>query len=154
MLCLGCCLLLHALDAQETLCIAEQVKYVVLDEADKMLSLGLQPQLKRLRTLLVPAKKSRQEEEGAGVLVRPHTRRKRPQVLSQPTCCFAILPADPVHVRCLLSVVCFTLLHVSCIAVGVDALLNGLVVILCVCKCTSNPCSLCTDGLTVHCFDI
>lgn len=59
---------------------AERVKYVVLDEADKMLSLGLQPQLKRIRAVLIP-RKSKAAEAGVGTLVKPHTRRKRPQVL-------------------------------------------------------------------------
>lgn len=62
-------------------CAAEHVKYVVLDEADKMLSLGLQPQLKRIRSLLIPRKSKSIEQEGVGNLVKPHTRRKRPQVL-------------------------------------------------------------------------
>ncbi len=59
---------------------AEHVQYVVLDEADKMLSLGLQPQLKRIRALVIPRKSKGTTEVGAGVLVKPHTRRKRPQV--------------------------------------------------------------------------
>ncbi len=59
---------------------AEHVQYVVLDEADKMLSLGLQPQLKRIRALIIPRKSKGTTEVGAGVLVKPHTRRKRPQV--------------------------------------------------------------------------
>lgn len=62
-------------------CAAEHVKYVVLDEADKMLSLGLRPQLKRIRSLLIP-RKSKFTQEGVGNLVKPHTRRKRPQVLT------------------------------------------------------------------------
>ena len=62
---------------------AEHVKYVVLDEADKMLSLGLQPQLKRIRSLVIP-RKSKSAEAGVGALVKPHTRRKRPQVLVSP----------------------------------------------------------------------
>lgn len=59
---------------------AEHVKYVVLDEADKMLSLGLQPQLKRIRAFVIP-RRSKPSEAGLGTLVKPHTRRKRPQVL-------------------------------------------------------------------------
>ena len=59
---------------------AEHVQYVVLDEADKMLSLGLQPQLKRIRALVIPRKSKATTEVGAGVLVKPHTRRTRPQV--------------------------------------------------------------------------
>ena len=58
---------------------AEHVQYVVLDEADKMLSLGLQPQLKRIRALVIP-RKPKALQQGAGVLVKPHTRRRRPQV--------------------------------------------------------------------------
>lgn len=60
-------------------CIAENVQYAVLDEADKMLSLGLQPQLKRIRALLIP-RKNKSQEQGVGVLVKPHIKRKRPQV--------------------------------------------------------------------------
>ena len=60
--------------------VAEHVQYVVLDEADKMLSLGLQPQLKRIRALVIPRKSKGTTEVGAGVLVKPHARRKRPQV--------------------------------------------------------------------------
>lgn len=63
-------------------CAAEHVKYVVLDEADKMLSLGLHPQLKRIRSLLIPRKSKSTQQEGVGNLVKPHTRRKRPQVLT------------------------------------------------------------------------
>lgn len=74
---------LHAnsVDQQETcVCLgAEHVQYVVLDEADKMLSLGLQPQLKRIRALVIP-RKPKPLQQGAGVLVKPHTRRRRPQV--------------------------------------------------------------------------
>jgi len=61
------------------ICDAEHVQYVVLDEADKMLFLGLQPQLKRIRALVIP-RKSNSLDTGAGALVKPHTRRKRPQV--------------------------------------------------------------------------
>ena len=60
--------------------VAEHVQYVVLDEADKMLSLGLQPQLKRIRALVIPRKSKGTTEVGTGMLVKPHTRRKRPQV--------------------------------------------------------------------------
>lgn len=58
---------------------AGHVQYVVLDEADKMLSLGLHPQLKRIRALVIPKKRKPGQEE-AGVLAKPHTRQKRPQV--------------------------------------------------------------------------
>lgn len=55
---------------------ADGIKFVVLDEADKMLSLGLQPQLYRLRKLLLPAK--RKGAEDASLILAPH--RRRPQV--------------------------------------------------------------------------
>lgn len=55
---------------------ADGIKFVVLDEADKMLSLGLQPQLVRLRRLLLPVK--RKGEVAASLILAP--RRKRPQV--------------------------------------------------------------------------
>ena len=58
--------------------LAEHVRYLVLDEADKMLSLGLEPQLKRIRALVIPRKK-KADEAGAGVLAKPHTRQQRPQ---------------------------------------------------------------------------
>lgn len=77
---------------------AEHVQYVVLDEADKMLSLGLQPQLKRIRALVIPRKSKATTEVGAGVLVKPHTRRQRPQVspyhhlqAGNAACCFSSL---------------------------------------------------------------
>ena len=62
--------------------LAEHVRYLVLDEADKMLSLGLEPQLKRIRALVIPRKK-KAEEAGAGVLAKPHTRQQRPQASTQ-----------------------------------------------------------------------
>ena len=63
---------------------AEHVKYLVLDEADKMLSLGLQPQLKRIRVLAIP--KKRKAEEGAGVLAKSPKKQKRPQVCPPNVC--------------------------------------------------------------------
>ncbi|KAL3156027.1 hypothetical protein ABBQ32_013014 [Trebouxia sp. C0010 RCD-2024] len=72
--------LLDLIDDEECPLTLEHVKYVVLDEADKMLSLGLQPQLKRIRAFVIP-RRSKPSEAGLGTLVKPHTRRKRPQVL-------------------------------------------------------------------------
>ncbi len=63
--------------------LAEGVKYVVLDEADKMLSLGLEPQLKRLRRLLVPSKSA---AKFAGPLLAAPLR-SRPQVCPFCPCC-------------------------------------------------------------------
>ena len=76
---------------------AEHVQYVVLDEADKMLSLGLQPQLKRIRALVVPRRSKATTEVGAGVLVKPHTRRKRPQVSTITNFRPLILPVISCH---------------------------------------------------------
>jgi ABC-type Na+ efflux pump permease subunit len=76
---------------------AEHVQYVVLDEADKMLSLGLQPQLKRIRALVIPRKSKATTEVGAGVLVKPHTRRKRPQVSTIIMFRLVLLPVVSYH---------------------------------------------------------
>ena len=65
--------------------VAEHVRYLVLDEADKMLSLGLQPQLKRIRSLVLP-RKQKADQEGIGVLVKPQTKQKRPQVCLHSPC--------------------------------------------------------------------
>ncbi|KAL0036815.1 hypothetical protein WJX77_000238 [Trebouxia sp. C0004] len=73
--------LLDLIDDEECPLSLEHVQYVVLDEADKLLSLGLQPQLKRIRALVIPTRSKATTEVGAGVLMKPRTRRKRPQVL-------------------------------------------------------------------------
>ena len=61
--------------ARRNLC-ADGVKFLVLDEADKMLSLGLQPQLYRLRKLLLPGKKK--SGVAAPLILAPQG--KRPKV--------------------------------------------------------------------------
>ena len=55
---------------------AEGVGYIVLDEADKMLSLGLEPQLRRLRKLLIPSKSPAEPVKPPLVL----SKQNRPQV--------------------------------------------------------------------------
>ena len=42
------------------------VQYLVLDEADKMLDLGLQPQLDRIKALVLPHKVSRKKAAATG----------------------------------------------------------------------------------------
>ena len=61
-------------------CVADSVRYVVLDEADKMLGLGLQPQLERLRKQLLPLKRQAGQQLPGPIRNRPSAR-KRPQVL-------------------------------------------------------------------------
>ena len=61
---------------------AGEVHYVVLDEADKMLSQGLQPQLQRIRQLVLPKGRRQREpdpEGSPGALLRLPAR-ARPQV--------------------------------------------------------------------------
>lgn len=36
------------------MCLADEVRYLVLDEADKMLEMGLRPQLERISLLVLP----------------------------------------------------------------------------------------------------
>lgn len=68
---------------------AGEVQYVVLDEADKMLSQGLQPQLKRVRQLVLPKGRKQREpdpEGSPGALLRIPAR-ARPQVTGLPSLC-------------------------------------------------------------------
>lgn len=60
------------------------VSYVVLDEADKMLSMGFDPQLKRLRKLLLPRRSAGETSEPDSAPITPPpavASRKRPQVM-------------------------------------------------------------------------
>ena len=62
---------------------------MVLDEADKMLSQGLQPQLKRIRQLVLPKGRKQREpdpEGSPGALLRVPAR-ARPQVTELPMLC-------------------------------------------------------------------
>ena len=62
---------------------------MVLDEADKMLSQGLQPQLKRIRQLVLPKGRTQWEpdpEGSPGALLRVPAR-ARPQVTGFPSLC-------------------------------------------------------------------
>ena len=45
---------------------AAQVQYLVLDEADKMLEIGLQPQLDRIKQNVLPHRLSRKQAAAAG----------------------------------------------------------------------------------------
>lgn len=75
---------------------AGEVQYVVLDEADKMLSQGLQPQLKWVRQLVLPKGRKQREpdpEGSPGALLRIPAR-ARPQVTGLPSLC------EPAPVPC------------------------------------------------------